>query len=196
MKARHSMGKLLRIRISTLLLLTLCAAAAAAQSAPFPVTLEKELAGRATDFTEVTLDKNMLSFASKFLDGKDADEAKVRTLIEKLDGIYVRTYTFDKDGQYSADDLASLRHQIAGPEWSSIVRQRSKTGSGDVDVYVKLVGGDVRGMFVLDAESKELTFVYISGPIRVEDLTELGGNFGIPKVDDHGKGSDGKADTK
>jgi len=191
----------LKIRISTFLLLGLCAAAAVAQS-PFPVTLEKELAGRATNYTEVTLDKNMLSFASKFLNGKDADDAKVRHLVEKLDGIYVRSYEFDKDDQYTSDDLEAIRRQFASPVWSSMVRERSRKGSGkdpgkgsgDTDVYVKLVNGEIQGMFVLDAEPKELTFVFISGPVRVEDLTELGGNFGIPKVG--GKGDKGEKGDK
>lgn len=172
----------MKLPISTFLMLTMCAAAAVAQSAPFPVTLDKELAGRARNFTEVTLDKNMLAFAGKFLNGKDADEARVRALVDKLDGIYVRSYEFDKDGDYTADDVASIRRQIASPEWSSMVRSRSKKGSGNVDVYVKLVNGDIHGLFVIDAELKDLTFVLISGPIRPEDLTELGGNFGIPKI--------------
>ena len=36
------------------------------------------------------------------------------------------------------------------------------------------------GQAILDAEPKELDFVYISGPIRPEDLKDLSGNFGIP----------------
>jgi hypothetical protein len=136
----------------------------------------------------------MLNFASKFLNGKDADDAKVRELIQKLDGIYVRSYEFDKDDQYTGAEVESIRKQFAGSEWSSMVRERSKRGGG-TDVYVKLVNGDIHGMFVLDAEPKELTFVFISGPIRPEDLNELGGNFGIPKVGD-GHGDDGPGKTK
>jgi Domain of unknown function (DUF4252) len=182
----------MKLRISTLILLLICAASAFAQSAPFPVTLEKELAARASNFTEVTLDKSMLSFASKFLNGKDSDDAKVRELIQKLDGIYVREYDFDKEDQYTTAEVESVRKQFAGSEWSPMVRERSKKGDG-TDVYVKLVNGDIHGMFVLDAEPRELTFVFISGPIRPEDLNQLGGNFGIPKVsdghgDDKGKG--------
>ena len=166
--------------------------AAAQSGSPFPVTLEKQLASRATNFTEVSLDKNMLNFASKFLDGKggkDGDEAEVKRLISKLDGIYVRTYEFDKPGQYTPEDLEGIRKQFANPVWSSVVRGRSRNGEGDTDVYLKMVNNEIQGMFVLDAEPKELNFVYISGPIRTEDLSELSGNFGIPKV---GKLASGK----
>ena len=56
-----------------------CAVAmpALAQSSPLPLpsAVEKDLAARASDVTEVTLGKNMLAFASKFMDGKDGDDA-------------------------------------------------------------------------------------------------------------------------
>lgn len=150
-------------------------------SVAFPAKLQKELAARASNYTEVTLDKNMLNFGSKFMNNKDKDEAQAGQLIKKLDGIYVREYDFDKPGQYTDVDLAAIRKQFSAPLWTPMVRERSKNGESD-DIYVKLVNGEVQGMFVLDAEPKELDLVYISGPIRPEDLNKLGGNFGIPKV--------------
>ena len=54
------------------------AAPAFAQTSPLPLppAVEKELAARASDVTEVTLGKNMLDFAAKFMNGKDKDEAR------------------------------------------------------------------------------------------------------------------------
>ncbi|HEY1502161.1 MAG TPA: DUF4252 domain-containing protein [Acidobacteriaceae bacterium] len=150
----------------------------AAAQAPFPVTLEKQLSERASNYTEVSLDRKMLDFASRFMN--DKDDAEGKRIVEKLNGVYVRSYEFDKPGQYTAADLESVRRQFDTPEWSSLVKTRSKNGSDDADIYMKLVNGEVQGMFILDAESKELNFVYISGPIRPEDLKDLSGNFGIP----------------
>src|SRR3954466_7745658 len=48
---------------------------------PLPPAVEKELAARASNVTEVTLGKNMLGFAAKFMNGKDDDEAATRKLI-------------------------------------------------------------------------------------------------------------------
>lgn len=162
---------------------TLAASFAVAQDKQptFPVATEKKLAARATNVDEVTLDKRMLEFAGQFLSSKPKD-AQAKQLIQKLNGIYVREYEFDKPDQYSAEDLDSIRKQFRGPEWSPMVREHSVKGKGDTDVYVKLVNGEVQGMFVLDAEPKELDVVYISGPIRPQDLNALGGNLGIPKV--------------
>src|SRR5665213_1178845 len=182
--------KLLKLSaiLRTLCLLLTCGLlialpAVAQDSAPeFPVTIDKKLAARATNVNEVTMNKNMLNFASGFL-GSKKDDQKAKHLIQKLNGIYVREYEFDRPGQYSAEDLATLKKQVSGPNWNPIVREHSKKGKGDSDVYLKLVNGEVQGLFVLDAEPTNLSLVYISGPIRPEDLKDLSGNFGVPNID-------------
>ena len=148
----------------------------------FPPALEKQLAARASNVEEVTMDKKMLSFASQFLDSKHEDDQEGKRIVQKLNGIYVREYEFSTPDQYSPQDLQTLRKFFSGPEWDPMVRERSKKGGEDTDVYVKLVNGEIQGMFVLEAEPKELNLVYISGPIRPEDLKELSGNFGVPTI--------------
>ncbi|MGC2637209.1 MAG: DUF4252 domain-containing protein [Acidobacteriaceae bacterium] len=155
-------------------------AAAQTTQPPFPVTIEKQLATRASEYTEVTLDRKMLAFASHFMDNEDDAEGK--RIVAKLNGVYVRTYEFDKPGQYTPEDLEAIRRQFQTAEWSPMVKERTKNGSDDSDIYMKLVNGEVQGMFILNAEPKELNFVYIDGPIRPEDLSDISGNFGIPAV--------------
>ena len=131
-----------------------------------PPAVEKELAARASDVTEVTLGKNMLAFAAKFMNGKDKDDAATRQLIEGLDGIYVRDYEFDKEGQYSMEDIEQLRQYFETSEWSPMVRERERKTGETTDVMVKLVNGEVHGLFILSVEPRELTIVLILGPIR------------------------------
>ncbi|MFZ0662821.1 MAG: DUF4252 domain-containing protein [Acidobacteriaceae bacterium] len=157
-----------------------CAAARAQSNPPFPVTLQKQLAARASNYTEVTLDRSMLAFASHFMDKSDDDAT--RRMIEKLNGVYVRTYEFNKPGQYTHADLESIRRQFETPAWTPMVKDRSKNGSSDSDIYMKMEGNEIVGMFILAAEPQELDFVYISGPISLDDLSAIGGNFGIPKL--------------
>ncbi len=157
------------------------AAPALAQTSPLPLPppVEKELAARASNVTEVTLGKNMLAFAARFMNGKDRDEAATRHLIEGLDGIYVREYEFDKEGQYSMEEVELLRKYFETSEWSPIVRERERKTGETTDVMVKLVNGETHGMFILTAEPKELTIVLILGPIRMEDLGKLKGIGGL-----------------
>ncbi|HEX5236567.1 MAG TPA: DUF4252 domain-containing protein [Silvibacterium sp.] len=182
-----------QIIAALLALAMLPGAAAFAQTTqpPFPVTLEKQLAARASNYTEVTLDRKMLEFASHFMDKEDDAEGK--RIISKLNGIYVRTYQFDKPDQYSADDLAAIRRQFETSDWTSLVKQRSKNAGDDSDIYIKLAGSETQGIFLLNAEPKQLNFIFISGPIDPEDISQLVGHFGIPSMkvtkDSESKGS-------
>jgi len=168
--------------------LMLCGAVAAAQDLPSPLPLppavEKELAAKATNVTEVTLGKNMLSFAAKFMNGKDEDEAATRKLIEGLQGIYVREYEFEKDGEYSLEQIEQLRKYFETSEWSPIVRERARKSHETTDVLVKLVNGESHGMFVLEAEPRELTIVLILGAVKMEDLSRLKGLGGLSALGD------------
>lgn len=154
---------------------------------PLPSPVEKALASRASNVTEVTLGKDMLAFAAKFMDGKDKDQAAVTQLVQGLDGIYVRDYEFDKEGQYSIDDVEKLRQAFETSEWTPIVRTREHNGAEITDVMMKQVNGETRGMFVLSAEPKELCIVLILGPIRMDQLGELKGLGGLSVLGDIGK---------
>lgn len=170
--------------------------AAAQNSLPLPSPVEKELAARASNVTEVTLGKNMLGFAAKFMNGKDSDEAATRHLIEGLDGIYVRDYEFDKEGEYSMVDIDKLRQYFETSDWTPIVRERAKKTGETTDVMVKMVNGETHGMFILDAEPKELSIVLILGPVKMDDLQRLSGLGGLGMLGDIDTGSHDKAKDK
>jgi hypothetical protein len=163
---------------------------------PEPSPVEKAIAERASDVTEVTLGKNMLAFAAKIMNGKDSDEAETRHLIEGLDGIYVREYEFDKDGQFSADEVEQLRKYFETSEWSPIVKERQRKTGESTDVMVKLVNGESHGMFILDVEPRELTIVLILGPVHMDDLSKLKGIGGLDALGDIAKDVDGKDKDK
>ena len=173
------------MKIRTLALLLLTASATSliivAQTPPMllPAPVEKDLAARAANVTEVTLGKNMLEFAAKFMKDKDGNDAATRQLIMGLDGIYVRDYEFDKPGEYSTDHVEQIRQAFNTPEWSSMVRERERKTGESTDVMVKLVNGESRGLFVLSAEPKELAVVLILGPIRMDDLNKVMGMSGV-----------------
>jgi hypothetical protein len=186
-------------RIVTLILAAgVMAVPALAQTVPLPAPspVEKELAARASDVTEVTLGKNMLAFAAKILNGKDEGDAEAKRLIEGLEGIYVREYEFDKDGQYSADEVDQLRKYFETSEWTSIVKERSRKSGETTDVMVKLVNGESHGMFILEAEPRELTIVLILGPVHLDDLGKLKGIGGLDALGDISKNVDTKDKEK
>ncbi len=158
--------------------------ASPADDLKFPMSFGK-LAERATESVDVTLDASLLQLASGFLSHDDPDEAQVKKLVSKLKGVYVRSFEFDKENQYSKSDVEAIRDQLKTPMWSRIVNVKSSKGENS-DIFIKKNGDAIAGLVVIDAEPKELTVVHIDGPINPEELSELGGHMGIPKIDKHG----------
>ena len=103
-------------------------------------------------------------------------------MVSGLKGIFVRSYKFAREGEYSDGDVELLRAQLRGPSWSCIVNVRSKKDRENTQVCFYSPNGTVAGLAVVAAEPKELTIVNISGFIDPEHLGALEGQFGIPKI--------------
>src|SRR5215469_1180683 len=91
------------------------------RAAPQDISLDvfEPLAAKATEHVEITLDSNMLQWAASLMSGTDPDQAKAKKLVAGLKGIYIRSYTFAKSGEYSLADVDRVRSQLKG--WSKIV---------------------------------------------------------------------------
>ena len=154
----------------------------AAQDIKMPANLDK-LAAKASEVVDVTLDGPLLQLAGRFLSDKDPDEVNVKKLIGGLKGVYVKSFEFENANQYSESDVADLRTQLKSPGWARIVGARSKKNGENSEVYLKTENGQITGLAVIVTEPKQLTVVNIVGYIRPEDLRDLGGHLGIPKID-------------
>src|SRR5262245_46142772 len=159
------------------LLLVLPAAALHAQR--IQIDIPPSVAAKAAETVDVTLDGAMLRLAAKFL-GNGGDERVARDMIEKLEGIYVKSYEFDESGEYDRSILDKVRAQL-GPSWKRLVQVKSRDRE-NTEIYVDMRPGDkVAGLLVLSAEPRELTIVNLVGPVDVERLADLEGHFGIPR---------------
>ena len=147
------------------------------------------LADKAVETVDITLDGDLLQMAARFLDPHDPDQQTARSIVSKLEGIYVRSYEFDKEGEYDTAVVARVRSQL-GPNWKRIVMVKERKGD-NTEIYVDTRGGDtktVRGLVIISAEPRELTVVNLVGPVDVEKISSLEGEFGIPhfsKKDKH-----------
>jgi hypothetical protein len=171
----------IKINIGLCAILLVTAGTARAQSIKVPESWN-QLAAQADEVANINLDRKMLKFAAKFMDmDKDDDDAEARSLISKLNGIYVKTLEFKEPRTFSDADVEPIRAQLRGPEWSHLVDVNSKTDKERVDIYVKTVNDQTMGMVILAQEPTSLTFVDLDGAITPDDLDKLSGNFGIPK---------------
>ena len=166
------------MRTAAICVLMLCAAPTSAQQINLQ-SLDK-LAARATSKTEVNLDGSMLKFAAGFLGDGDSEEAAAKKLTTSLKGIYVRVFEFDKPGAYSESDLKPIRDQLRGSQWKTIVSSHEK--DDNVDIMMRQEGGVTTGLIVIASEPMEVTVINIVGNVNLQDLSALGGQFGVPKV--------------
>jgi hypothetical protein len=156
-------------------------ATAMAQNPRIQTSQLDALAAKASQTVDVNIDESLMQLTAKFLSSKDPDERKVKDLVNGLKGIYVKSFTFETEGQYSPVDLESIRSQLRGSSWSKIVNVTSKK-EGSVEVYLMQNGVQISGLALLASDPKEFTVVNIVGPVDLEKLTELEGNFGVPEL--------------
>jgi hypothetical protein len=139
------------------------------------------LAAKANQTVDVNIDGRLMKTAARLLSDKDTDEREVKKLVEGLKGIYVKSFEFENEGQYSTTDLETIRTQLRGPGWTRLVNITSKK-EGNLEVYLLFNGDAVAGLAVLHSDLKELTVVNIVGPVDLDKLAELEGQFGVPEL--------------
>jgi hypothetical protein len=138
------------------------------------------LANKASETVDVKLDERLMATTAKFFSGKD--DADIKEALKGIKGIYVKSFTFEKEGEFSQVEVDSVMSQLRGSTWSKIVTVKSKKGSENVEVYLNMVGDQITGLAVLSIEPKEFTVVNIVGQIDLEKLSKLEGQFGVPDL--------------
>ncbi len=139
------------------------------------------LVAKASRTIDVNVDGRLMKMAAKLLSDKDVEEKEVKQLVAGIKGIYVKSFEFEADGQYTAADVESIRSQVRGPSWSRMVNVTSKKDGG-VEVYLSFQGELVNGLAVIATNDREFTVVNIVGPVDVSKLAKLEGQFGVPEL--------------
>src|SRR5215211_6515907 len=178
-----TMKALFNIKTPLLVVLLILATAfvTRAQDSRLQMSSLDHLAAKASQTVDVNIDERLMRMAAKFLSDKDADEKEVKQLIANLKGIYVRSFEFELDGQYSAADVDVIRTQLRGPGWSRLVNITSRK-DGNLEVYLQLNGEQIGGLAVLHTDNRELTVVNLVGPVDLDKLAKLEGQFGVPEL--------------
>lgn len=175
-------------------LLALCVGAASPAAAQqLQLTDLSKLSTGAVDVVDVSVDKALLGLAATFM--SDAgDDADVKSLLGALQGIYVRGYTFGKDGAYDGSVLEGVRRQLSGGRWARLVTTRSNDDGGtELSVYLWNAGDKPGGLAVLASSPREVMVVNIVGDIDLAKLRSLKGQFGVPDIDLGPKGAGPKS---
>jgi hypothetical protein len=141
------------------------------------------LEANAVDITDISVDEQILKLGMAVLSTqRSTDEAKVKELLKGLKGVYVKVLEFDKAGAYSQSDLDEVRGQLRAPGWIRIVNVRSKRDGDNVEAYLMSDSDKIQGVAIIVANSHEVAIVNVVGPLDLEKIGELEGQFGIPRL--------------
>jgi hypothetical protein len=184
----------LKLALVPALLVLSSSAATYAQGAKLQLDQLDSLANTASETVDVRLDERLMQTTAKFFSGNDPDEAKVKELIKGVKGIYVRSFSFEKEGEYSQAQVDSITSQLRGSAWSKILTVRSRKQGDNVEVYLHTEAGQIGGLVMLSIDPKELTVVNIIGPIDLDKLSQLEGQFGVPELGIESKPKKNKED--
>jgi len=143
-----------------------------------------KLEAKAKEVSRISLDENQLRAVTQMMPtdkGNEKDMEQVRKLAAGLTGVTVRSFEFDKTGQYQDADLKDIRAQFASlKNWSKVID--TKEDGEHTEIYMLTEGNKPKGFAVISAESKELTVVFIKGTLNLSDLGGLGGLMSLPTV--------------
>ncbi|HVF57352.1 MAG TPA: DUF4252 domain-containing protein [Pyrinomonadaceae bacterium] len=174
--------------LAAVLLSAFAAAAASAQVAQganagrIQIDSLDRLGPRAAETVNVNLGEQLLKFIP--FSKEDPDDADVKDLVAGLRGVYVKRFEFDAAGAYNESDIAPIRAQLSGANWTRIVEVMSRREDAkNIEVYLAMEGSRVDGLVVLSVAPKELTVINIVGKVDLEKLRKLEGNFGVPKLE-------------
>lgn len=179
----HRISRRVRTIVLTMMLVPIVSIASAAQGARLKLPDLTQLANKASESVDISLDPALLGLASRFMSVDDADDKAAKELIESLQGVYVKSFEFDSPNSYSKADIDAVRQQLSGPGWNRLVGVKSKRDATDVDIFVWMTGSKPGGLAIVASEPLKLTIVNIIGAIDLDRLQQLDGQFGIPKLE-------------
>jgi hypothetical protein len=163
--------------MKTALVVVMTVSAAFAQE-DFNFKLLDKLGVHAKESTNITLDGDTLKAAGNLLGG---DKDAAGSTPKSLKSIYVRSFKFAESGQYDPADLVPLRTYLDKQKWKKIVDTKSSTESTEISLQTR-PNDRVSGLAIVSAKPEEVTVVFISGDMSMNDLSKLSGNMGLPDI--------------
>jgi len=142
----------------------------------------ESLEPQAKDSVSISLDASLLATAARFLDSEQPEDREVKAIITGLQGVYVRSFTFDHAFVFPTGALESMQKQLHTACWQPIVSVHKGEERSRVDIFICQLQQKARGLAIIAVEPRELTIVNIVGAIDLDKLRRLQGHFGIPRL--------------
>ena len=163
--------------------LLLAPAGALAQGARLQLDHLDRLGGQAAETVNLSIDPAMLKIASGVLGAQRPNDAAL-AMLDDIQGIYIRSFEFDKENAYTQADVEAVRTQLEAPGWSRLIEVDTKQAAERLQIYSWREGTRSGGLALLVAEPRELTVINIVGTIDLSRLGALQNLLGVPPLPD------------
>jgi hypothetical protein len=165
-----------------LALLLFCAAPMArAQDARLRLDRLDGLAARATESVEITMNDVQVQFLRKLVSLGESERSKLKGLLSKLKGVYVRGYEFARDGEYSDSDIEEIRAQLRSPGWERLVEVRGRDKSDEVFFMPR--NDEIAGFAAVSTGPRKVCVINIVGPMDMDEMALLDREFHLTRCD-------------
>jgi hypothetical protein len=156
-------------------------AAARAQDARLRLDHLDRLAARASESVEITMNDVQVQFLRKLVSLGESERSKLKGLLSKLKGVYVRGYEFARDGEYSDSDIEEVRAQLRSPGWEQIVEVRNRNKSDEVFVMPR--NDEIAGFAAVSTGPRKVCVINIVGPMDLDEMALLDREFHLMRCD-------------
>jgi hypothetical protein len=146
------------------------------------------LASRAKESVNISIDKTTVDWAMQALKSKGADTEKMRELMKDLEAITIQTLEFEKNNKAPAVEeligaAQGVLRELDGPQWTSIINVTEKHAQGNELVRISLrknAVGKIGGLALLVIEPGEIAFINVVGNVQLDKLDAIGKAIGHP----------------
>jgi hypothetical protein len=144
----------------------------------------EQLQHLATNSVNITIGQGPLGLFSWALgQSDDAKDHEIQEVLHGVKSIYIRSFKFAADHQYSTSDIDAIRNQLSAPGWSALARIRQHgEDANNVDIYLSTDHEVVNGLAIIASGPRELTIVNIVGSVDPAKLARLSNRLGLPAL--------------
>jgi hypothetical protein len=140
-----------------------------------------KLADKAKESSVVDMGPEQMGLVRGMFGANKKDE--LGEVARQVRSVQVRSYEFERDGDYSMDEVRAFRDRVkASGNWLTVVSTREKHEFTDILVR-KGPDGKPAGFLIISAERRELSIVHVVGSLDFSQLGRLGGQFGVPQIE-------------
>lgn len=162
-------------------------ATARAQDGRVQIDHLDRLAPKATESVEVTLNDVQMEFLRRLVSLSGPEQARLKGLMAKLKGVYVRGFEFAQEGEYTEADIEPIRAQLRAPGWERIVEVRNRESGGD-EVFFLPRNDQIFGFAAISTGPKKVCVVNVVGPIEMSEMGLLEKEFSLTQCGKSGFG--------